>query len=69
MKTISFTDESRTELTSHINTNDKGVICLEQDGNLLVYVFEDEHEIDEYINHLKEVKSDLAYINNVLKNG
>lgn len=59
MKTISFTDESRTELKTFINISDCAVVSITQDNEFLVFQFDDENEIDEFIEELKKVKEIL----------
>lgn len=56
MKTISFTDESRTELKTFINSAGFAIISLTQHDEFLVFQFDDENEIDEFIEELKTVK-------------
>ena len=63
MKTISFTDDSRTELKTFINTSDCAVVSITQDDQFfLAFKFDDENEIDEFIEELKKVKEILIKI-------
>lgn len=64
MKNIIFKDQSGTELTSHVNQGEKAVICIEQNYDFLVYIFDDADEIEEFIKHLNSVKKDLIDCNN-----
>lgn len=59
MKEISFTDENETKLKTFINNAGFAVFSLTQHDDFLVYVFDDENEIDEFIEELKKVKEIL----------
>lgn len=59
MKNIIFRDKRNVELEVFFNTEYKAVITINSDGYPSGYVFDDEDEIDEFIEQLKQVKKDI----------